>query len=92
MKKILIALMLVATPALAEEWFEMPNNAGGRIILLKDKCKDGKSEDKLVITTSPDGTTAQGCWINRGEAVIILWGDDTWSAFDQSQFKYRKRK
>lgn len=90
MKKLLIALMLVAAPAFAEEWFEMPNQAGGRILLFKDKCPDG--EGKVVFTTSPDGTSSRGCWYNRAEAVVIVWQSGEISSFDQTSFTYRKRK
>lgn len=90
MKGLLIALMLVATPALAEEWYETPNQAGGRILLFKDKCPDG--DGKVVFTTSPDGTSSQGCWYNRAEAVVIVWASGEVSSFDQTQFTYRTRK
>lgn len=91
MKKILIALMFVATPALAEEWFELENQAGGRIILFKEPCAKNDG-GRVVLTTAPDGVGSSGCWYNRAEAVLIVWTSGDTSSFEQSAFTYKTRK
>ena len=54
--KWLLLLTLWCGAANAEEWMEMANQAGGKILLLNGKCssKSG-NEGRMVIATTPAG-------------------------------------
>lgn len=93
MKKLLWSLVLVACSVQAETWFEMPNKAGGKIMLLMQKCSG--SDGRMVIATTPDGTNANGCWYYFADMVHIVWTDSgniKTSTFDPKDFQMRERK
>ena len=93
MKKFLLALALVCSVAQAETWFEMRNQAGGKILLLMQKCSG--SEGKMVIATTPEGTNVNGCWYYFADMVHIVWtdaGSIKTSTFDPKDFQMRERK
>ena len=87
MKKLLIILCLFIATAHAEEWFEMPNQAGGKIILLTGKCI-GKNGGNFVISTTPSGETVNGCWYFFANMVHIIWDNGDKSSFSPTSFKY----
>lgn len=90
MKKLLLCLLLVTSSAHAERWFEMLNNAGGKIILLESSC--GKTDNgKLVIATTPAGDNVMGCWYYFAEMVHIAWNNGSTSSFNPSDFTARKK-
>lgn len=89
MKKLLLSLMLIASSAHAERWFEMPNEAGGKIILTESKCIS--SEGKLVIATTPSGGNVQGCWYYFADMVHIVWQHGKTSSFNPSDFTPRQK-
>lgn len=91
MKKIIIALCLWTTAVCAEEWFEMPNQAGGKILLLTGKCS-GKNGGNLVISTTTGGRTLNGCWYVFANMVHIVWDDGTTSAFSPSSFTHKNNE
>lgn len=86
MKKLIFALLFFCLSAQAEEWFEMPNQAGGKIMLLTGKCI--KNGGFLVIATTPTGPNVNGCWYLFANMVHIVWEDTgRSSSFDPSLFK-----
>ena len=87
MKKLLIALALVCGSAHAETWFEMPNKAGGKVILTMGKCS-GDRDGRIVIATAPDGSNSMGCWYYFADMVHIVWNDGSikTSSFDPNNF------
>lgn len=90
MKKLLLCLLLMTGCAHAEQWFEMPNNAGGKIMLLESSC--GKTENgKLVIATTPAGDNVMGCWYYFAEMVHIAWDNGKSSSFKPTDFTARKK-
>lgn len=91
MKKLLIALMFVCGSASAEQWFEMPNKAGGRIILLLEKCADNDAA-RMVITTSPTGANTTGCWFYFADTITIAWKSGEISSFDKTAFAFKGTK
>ena len=90
MKKLLLALTLICASAFAEEWFEMPNEAGGKIILLTAKC-DTKNDGKMVIATMPSGNNIQGCWWYFADMVHVVWANGKTSSFQPNDFTARKK-
>lgn len=87
MKKLILALAFLAFSVQAEQWFEMPNQAGGKIMLLTGKCI--KSEGYLVIATTPSGPNVHGCWWAFANMVHIVWEDTgKSSSFDANLFKH----
>lgn len=86
MKKLILALAFLAFSVQAEEWFEMPNKAGGKILLLSAKCKNGGN---LVISTAPNSTNLNGCWWVFANMIHIVWTHDgSASSFEPLSFKY----
>ena len=86
----LLALLLCGA-AHAEEWMEMPNEAGGKILFLSNLCAESTTGRK-VIATMKDGGTVHGCWYYFADMVHVVWigqGGKT-SAFDPKFLVYRK--
>lgn len=94
MKRIIItlaALALAASPAAhAEKWAEMPNQAGGKILLLPDSCDDGRG--RMVIATSSEGNSANGCWFLFADMIHIVWRGGKTSSFNPADFTMREKK
>ena len=93
MKRFLLMLVFACSTAQAETWFEMRNQAGGKILLLTQKCNG--SEGKMVIATTPEGTNVNGCWYYFADMVHIVWLDARsvkTSTFDPKDFQMRERK
>jgi hypothetical protein len=91
--KLFFVGLLVCGLAHAETWFEMPNRAGGKIVLFLTECKD-KKEGRIVVATAPDGTNSTGCWTYYADLVIVIWdrGDIRTSTFNPEDFQIRERK
>jgi hypothetical protein len=90
MKKLLTLLLLVCSTAYAEKWMEMPNEAGGKIILLAGECNN--SRGKMVIATTPSGTNINGCWYYFAEMIHIVWQGGKTSSFNPNDFVYKESK
>lgn len=91
--KWLLLLTLWCGAANAEEWMEMANQAGGKILLLNGKCssKSG-NEGRMVIATTPAGVNVNGCWYFFAEMIHIVWDSGSTSSFLPNDFNYRKTK
>ena len=96
MKKLILLCALLANVAHAEEWWETPNNAGGKILFLTAKCDNSESAGLLVISSMSDGTALRGCWYAFADMVHVVWispnavkGET--SAFDPKTLTYRKK-
>jgi hypothetical protein len=74
---VVIACMLpvmVQAAAIAE----MPNRAGGKIVLTDEVCKhEGKTYDNLAraYNYSAEGYTTEGCFGVEDETVVVIWKD-----------------
>lgn len=90
MKKLLISLLLVSSFAHAEQWLEMPNAAGGKIILLQVTCSDSKG--RMVIATTPEGNNVSGCWWYFADMVHVLWKNGESSSFPSEAFSLKEKK
>lgn len=91
MKKYIFALMLASSIAHAEQWLEMPNNAGGKILLLTGKCK-GADKGNMVIATTPNGDNINGCWYFFAEMIHVAWENGKTSSFELKDFSQRESK
>jgi len=94
MKK-LIAGMLLVLPLVvaAEEWLEMKNQAGGKILLLSSKCdRKGSENARMVIATTPAGPNVHGCWYMFADMVHIVWEGGNTSSFETKDFDYKKSR
>jgi hypothetical protein len=88
-----LLLALWCGSAQAEEWMEMPNQAGGKILLLNGKCSSkSSSEGRMVIATTPTGGNINGCWYFFAEMIHIVWDSGSTSSFSPNDFSYRKSK
>lgn len=91
MKRILTALLMMPLMAGAEQWFEMPNQAGGKILLLTSDCGKDLS-GKLVVSTMPSGENITGCWYFFAEMVHVVWEGGKTSSFEPRMFTPKERK
>jgi hypothetical protein len=92
MKKLLLILTLLTTSVHAEEWLETRNEAGGKILFLQGYCDDTKQTGRMVIATTPNGDTVNGCWFYFAQMIHVVWtgqGGKT-SSFDPNKLDYRK--
>ena len=89
MKKLIFLCVLLANLAHADEWLEMPNKAGGKILLLNSKCS-GKETARMVIATTPEGDNVNGCWYFFADMIHIVWQGGQTSSFNPKDFTYRK--
>lgn len=90
MKKLIAILLLVCSSAYADKWLEMPNEAGGKIILLPQECTGKKG--RMVIATTPTGANVNGCWYYFADMVHIVWEGGKTSSFDPNSFTYKESK
>lgn len=90
MKKFILAFALVCGSAHADKWFEMPNNAGGKIILTTHECASGKG--KMVIATTPEGDNYNGCWYYFADMVHVVWDNGKTSSFEPNNFRPKESK
>jgi hypothetical protein len=94
MKKLITGMLLVLplVAGAAEEWMELKNQAGGKILLLAHKCSlKGAEHGRMVIATSPAGPNTNGCWYLLADMIHIVWEGGGTSSFDPKDFEYRKR-
>lgn len=78
MKKLLIALMLVAGVAQAETVATLPNQAGGKIVLTNEVCKDPSTGEvysslRRCYNYGASGNTSEGCYFVEDESVVVVW-------------------
>lgn len=93
-KYVFPALLLVCQPVWAvDEWLEMLNQAGGKILLLNGKCsRPGVESGRMVIATTPSGPNVHGCWYVFADMIHIVWEGGNTSSFKPEDFVYRKSK
>ena len=85
MSKLLIALLMVPTLAHAEALFETNNQAGGRIVLTDETCRDGVH--KLAYSMMPGYNTILGCWSADNSFVHIGWYDGSLRSYDYAGWR-----
>jgi hypothetical protein len=91
MKKLLLALILVAcSSARAEIWLETANESGGKILLLQQECSGSKG--KMVIATGSNGKNVNGCWYYFADMIHVVYQDGSTYSYDISIFKVKERK
>ena len=76
MRKLLGCLLFVPILAQAGAIAEMPNRAGGKIVLTDEVCRhEGKIYDNLAraynYTTA--GYSSEGCFFIEDETVVVIW-------------------
>lgn len=93
-KYVFPALLLFCQAAYAvDEWLEMLNQAGGKILLLNSKCsRSGAENGRLVIATTPSGPTINGCWYVFADMIHIVWDGGNTSSFKPDDFTYKRGK
>jgi len=77
MKKLLLLLIFVGNVTLASGIAWTDNNAGGKIIITNEVCKDldGKAYKKLnrIYMFTSEGITMEGCYYLADELVNAIW-------------------
>ena len=77
MKKLLLSLLCVSSLSMAEGIAWLSNNAGGKIIITNEICKDpdGKVYKKLnrIYMYTSEGLTMEGCFYAADDLVNAIW-------------------
>jgi hypothetical protein len=77
MKKLLLLLCFLCSSAMSEGIAWLNNNAGGKIIITNEICKDtdGKVYKKLnrIYMYTSEGLTMEGCYYLADELVQTIW-------------------
>lgn len=99
MKRLLIALAMLPTVALAQpkqttEIYVLPNRSGGEIVLTKRACMDGnKAIPELfeAYSWSPSNRTLYGCWVILDGLVHVVYrGSSDVRIYPTEDFKAKK--
>ena len=96
MKRLLIALMMMAATANAGDIATLDNEAGGRIIFTDVLCPKDIGGLRMY-ATSRSGKTLFGCWVipDNAENVMVRYNDGVIRMYDPAYIKfteYGKRK
>lgn len=76
MIKYLLFIFLIPSLANAEAIANMPNKAGGKIVLTDEVCKHkGKTYDGLYrgYNYSKEGYSDEGCYKVEDETIVMVW-------------------
>lgn len=80
MKYLLLATLLLTSSAHSEALFETRNQAGGKIVLTDETCRDGSH--KLAYSMMPNHNTILGCWTADNSFVHIGWYDGSLRSYE----------
>ena len=82
---ILLALLLAAAPALADEWY-IENDVGGRIVITEDACPNDTGK-YWAFAYAARGDRLEGCWTSRQKMAFVTWENGTRSAYPLDKFE-----
>lgn len=88
-----IASFAQTRPDLANTRLELPNDAGGKIVLKFSVCEiDGRVFNGLyeLYSYSSNGNTSMGCWTYTDKKIRVLWENGKQSIFEPSHFEIIK--
>jgi hypothetical protein len=90
MKKLLIALCFIGSVQ-AKDIAWMPNQAGGKVVLTDEACKDNKGKTyqglSRMFLYSETGLTLDGCFYVRGDVVDAIWDDGVKMRYPTTNFR-----
>ena len=94
MKKLGIFLFFLCSFAIAEDWFERPNRANGKIVLLSGACtpRPDATTMRRMYTTTDSGSTIWGCWNYWAGAVHVVYDDGQTYTYPPELFTFRQSK
>jgi hypothetical protein len=98
LKHIALVTFMLPTIAFAGAIAEMPNRAGGKIVLTDEACiHKGKTYDGLAraYNYSAEGYTTEGCFAVEDETVVVIWNDGSANSkmrYPAENFTIVKRK
>jgi hypothetical protein len=98
LKHIALVTFMLPTFAFAAAIAEMPNRAGGKIVLTDEVCRhDGKTYESLAraYNYSAEGYTTEGCFAVEDETVVVIWKDGSANPrmrYPAENFRIIKRK
>ena len=96
MKKILLSFLFVSFLSAAEGIAWINNNAGGKIIITNEVCKDlnGKVYKKLnrIYMYTSEGITIDGCFYIADDLVNAVWVNGTQMKYPVSDFILYEKK
>ena len=97
-KHLPVLFFLFPAMAQAAAIAEMPNRAGGKIVLTNEACvHKGKTYDGLAraYNYSAEGYTTEGCFAVEDETVVVIWNDGSANSkmrYPAENFTIIKRK
>ena len=89
MKRLLIALMMMAATAHAGDLAYIENNAGGKIVFTDELCPKSIGGLRMYATDSK-GNVLFGCWIlpNDSESIMVRYNDSTVKMYDPGALNF----
>ena len=97
-KYLTVLALLIPSFVQAAAIANMPNRAGGKIVLTDEACvHKGKRYDGLnrAYNYSTEGYTTEGCFIVEDDTVVVIWDDGTANSkmrYPAENFTIIKRK
>ena len=93
MKRLAIALLIAPSLASAVT-YELPNQAGGKIVLEEYVCiaKGGKKYEhlKAMFAVNSSGKRISGCWYYSEGYVHVIYTDNTEYTYNANNFRLVK--
>jgi hypothetical protein len=89
-KLLLVVLSILSLNAVAEIIGELPNKAGGKIVLLDRQCTTVQNTF-VAFSYLPDNRSLIGCWTAAGDRVFIDWNGDIRS-YSINDFNFPKKR
>jgi len=89
-KLLLVVLSILSLNAVAEVIAELPNRAGGKIVLLDRPCASSPNTF-VAFSYLNDNRSIIGCWTAAGDRVFVDWSGDVRS-YAISDFSFPKKR
>ena len=89
-KLLLVALSILSLNAVAEVIAEMPNRAGGEVVLLDRPCATAPNTF-VAFSYMQDNRSIIGCWTAAGDRVFVDWSGDVRS-YPIVDFNFPKKR
>ncbi len=92
MRKLVFTLLLLVGPAHAEEWFETPTKAGGRIVLTFQTADWCPKNFFIAYIETTQQDAVYGCWAGVNNRIHVRYNDGTRKIYDNEGWEYKNDK
>lgn len=92
MKKLILCLLLATGVCQAEEWWETPTKAGGKIILTLQKADWCPQGFYIAYIETSHQDAIYGCWAGINDRIHVKWNDGNKKIYDKDGWEYKNDK